>query len=271
MVNNRKNKKQTTSSVDQANEKITKHVPKVVLRTYQESDHDQVEYLFRSTTIPLVYESIRSKIWAPLTWLVGFVFYTILLLTIPRAVTAIAGPLADWVDTLLRVVITFTWGLIGFAVLFIASDRVELQNRVDEALANDLKDPEVYYLNHKYSEDGKKVLKSKKDQVPSHFWVLTLDEEVCGMIALSCNAEDVYDQRKEIPVAWKQFTVAVLELLRLPVPAFLEKGKPTPDKFLFANKQIPKTATITRLALRGEVQTCGFSTLLINRAISWAK
>ncbi|GAA5797000.1 hypothetical protein EDC94DRAFT_192056 [Helicostylum pulchrum] len=259
------NKKSTT-----AKEPELKHSPKVVLRTYQASDYDQVEFLYRSTTVPLIYESIRSKLWAPITWLVWFTGFTLLLVTVPKAVVYLFGEIPGWADTILRILTTFVWAVVGFAAIFISCDRVELQNRVDEALANDLRDPELYYLNFTLDKDGNKVRKPKEEQVPSHFWVLTLDDEVCGMIGLSCNSEDVLDQRPVMPVAWKQFTVAVLELLRLPVPAMLEKGFVPEKKFVFAHKQIPKTASITRWAIRGELQTCGFSTLLINRAITWA-
>ncbi|RCH82493.1 hypothetical protein CU098_000759, partial [Rhizopus stolonifer] len=81
-----------------------------------------------------------------------------------------------------------------------------------------------------------------------------------------------------LPVPWKQFTVAILELLRLPVPAFLERGRPNTSDYnqkdkkrIFAHQQLPKTATLMRWAVRSDLQTCGFSTLLINRAIDWCK
>lgn len=249
---------------------VAKHTPKVVLRTYQASDHDQVQSLFRDTTVPLIFESIRSKIWAAATWIVWFIGYTLLLLTVPKAATYLFGELPSWLDTIIRVFTTFTWAMIGFAILFIVCDRIEIPNRIEEAFANDLKDPELYYLNYTLDKDGNKVRKAKKDQMPSHFWVLTLDDEVCGMIGLSCNAEDVLEQRTMMPVAWKQFVSSVLYLLRLPVPAMLERGSIPEKKHIFAHKQIPKTATITRWAVRSELQTCGFSTLLINRAMTWA-
>ncbi|KAI8639414.1 hypothetical protein BD408DRAFT_421425 [Parasitella parasitica] len=248
--------------------------PKVVLRTYKDTDLEQVEYLYRSTQVPLVYESIRSKLWAFPTWIIWFAVYSAVLISVPKTI-AVFIILPGWAMTVVKLLATFIWGVVGFAILFISSDRIELQNRIDEAMANDLKDPDLYYLNFKIDKDGKKVRKPEADQVPSHFWVLTLDEEVCGMIGLSCNAEDVVDARSTLPVAWKQFAVAVFELLRLPVPGFLLKQKPnfTKDgtKHTFAHKQIPKTATVTRWAVRSELQNCGFSTLLMNRAISWAQ
>lgn len=248
--------------------------PKVVLRTYRETDYEQVDYLFRSTQIPLLYESIRSKIWAPVTWVIWFTVYTSILLSIPKITFSLVGDIPGWAMTAIKTIATFWWAVAGIAILFISSDRIEIQSRIDEALANDLRDPDLYYLNYEIKK-GEKVRKPEKEQVPSHFWVLTLDEEVCGMIGLSCNAHDIEDQRETVPVSWKVFFTAVLELLRLPVPAFLGKQKanliPGGQRRVFAHQQIPKTATITRWAVRSELQSCGFSTLLINRAITWCQ
>jgi GNAT superfamily N-acetyltransferase len=259
---------------NKSKEEAASATPKVVLRTYRETDYDQVEFLFRSTQVPLVYESIRSKIWAPITWLVWFAVYTLILLSIPKVTFTLVGDIPGWAMTVLKTIATFCWAVLGITILFISSDLVEIQNRIDEAMANDLKDPDLYYLNYEV-KNGKKVRKSEIDQVPSHFWVLTLDDEVCGMIGLSCNAQNVEDQRETVPVSWKLFIVAVFELLRLSVPAFLEKQKPNlipgGKRRVFAHQQIPKTATITRWAVRSELQSCGFSTLLINRAITWCQ
>lgn len=246
----------------------TPPTPKVVLRTYRDTDYDQVEYLYRSTQVPLVYESIRSKLWAPATWVIWFAVYSALLVAIPKVTQATIGTIPEWLMTGVKVFATFSWAVVGFATLFITSDRIELQNRIDEAVANDLSDPDLYYLNYTVQDD-KKVRKPETEQVPSHFWVLTLDDELCGMIGLACNPTDLKDQRKELPVAWKQFVAAVLELFRLPVPKFFEKGRSIGSK-VFAEKQEPKTARITRWAIRSDLQACGFSTLLINRALTWA-
>ncbi|KAL7313471.1 hypothetical protein PS15m_007216 [Mucor circinelloides] len=272
MAKSKNNKKTNTPAAAPTAE--VPAAPKVVLRTYRDTDLEQVEYLYRSTQVPLVYESIRSKLWAFPTWVIWFAVYSALLICVPKVIDAFTT-LPGWAMTLVKLFTTFSWGVVGFAILFISSDRIELQNRIDEAMANDLKDPDLYYLNYKIDEDGKKVRKPESEQVPSHFWVLTLDDEVCGMIGLSCNAQDVEDARSTLPVAWKQFSVAVLELFRIPVPGFLLKQKPNlmkdGKKHTFAHQQIPKTATIARWAVRSELQTCGFSTLLLNRAMTWAQ
>ncbi|KAI9471827.1 MAG: hypothetical protein EXX96DRAFT_597060 [Benjaminiella poitrasii] len=265
-----KNKNKPTK----ANTEVPSATPKVVLRTYRDTDYEQVEYLFRSTQVPLVYESIRSKIWALPTWIVWFIVYSALLLIAPKIITALIGQVPEWAIIVFKIFLTFCWAVAGFATLFIASDRVEIQNRIDEALANDLYDLDLYYLNYTI-EDGKKVRKPENEQEPSHFWVLSIDDEICGMIGLSCNAQELEDRRETVPVPWKQFAAAVLELFRLPVPTFLEKQRANKNardgkRRIFAHPQIPKTAAITRWTVRSDLQACGFSTLLINRAMTWA-
>ncbi|KAI8981754.1 hypothetical protein BDF20DRAFT_863045 [Mycotypha africana] len=284
MTKKNKQRSKTSSNTSTSSSENLPPPPKVVLRTYRDTDWQQVDYLFKSTQIPLVYESIRSKLWAFPTWVIWFAVYSSLLILIPRFITTyIAREVPQWAMTVVKIATTFVWAVIAFAILFITSDRVETQNRVDEALANDLKDPLTYYLNYTAVEDKenpgrlKRIPKPENEHVPSHFWVLTLDDELCGMIGLQCNPVDVQDQRATVPVAWKQFIVAVLELFRSPfIPSFLLKEKPNTEphdktkRKIFAHKQIPKTATITRWAVRSDLQTCGFSTLLLNRAMMWA-
>lgn len=234
---------------------------KVTIRSYHDADHTIVSQLFCNSQN--LSESIRSKIKSPATWTLWIVLYSILLMMMPKVINCSA--------LIKHLLVIFTSVTIGIT-LILAGSRIETQNRVDEALANDLKDPEIYYLNHTLV-DRKKV--KKEQQQPSHFWVLTIDDEVCGMIGLSCNAEDVEDQRETLPVGWKQFCAACLELYRLPVPGFLKKGKPcindyNDKKRIFAHLQIPKTATITRWIVRSDLQARGLSTMLINQAIVWA-
>lgn len=240
---------------------------KVVIRTYQASDHEQVECLFKSTQSASVFESIKSKLRAPATWAVWIVIWSILLMMVPKALHATIDQVSKWTITCTRVAITIWWLIAGFAIVFIGSDRIEIQNRVDEALANDLKDPEDYYLNYKVEEE--------REQQASHFWVLTVDDKVCGMIGLSCNAKDVEDQRETLPIEWRQFFAAVLQVLRLPIPAFFTKRRPCVNDYndkkrIFAYLQLPKTATINRWTISPELQTGGLSTLLLHKAIKHA-
>jgi N-acetylglutamate synthase-like GNAT family acetyltransferase len=239
--------------------------PKVVLRTYRETDQEQVDYLFCSTCVPLVYESIRRKLWAPATWLVWFAVYSGLLYCIQLILSYFQ--FSEWLITAAKVLATFSWAMVGFSAIFIISDRVDLTSYIEEARTNDLFDPDLYYLN--YAVQGEtKERKPTDQQEPSHFWVLTVDDEVCGMIGLICNEQEIKDRRSSFPVPWKQFTTAVLELLRLPVPTWMEKRRQGERQFM--DKHVPRTATITRWAIRSDLQACGLSTLLLNRAMTWA-
>lgn len=243
-----------------------KEAPKVVLRTYRETDLEKVDYLFCSTSVPLVYESIRQKLWSPTTWAVWFAVYSSLLYILPQALSAFQ--LSEWTLTAIKVIATFFWAVIGFSVMFIVSDRVDLTSYVEEARANDLLDPDLYYLNY-IAQGEKKERKPVDQQDPSHFWVLSIDEEICGMIGFICNEQEINDRRKTAFKPWKQVAAAVFELFRLPLPAFFEKRQPVGER-VFMDKHAPRTATITRWTVRSDLQSCGLSTLLLNRAMTWA-
>lgn len=240
--------------------------PKVVLRTYRETDFEQVDYLFCSTCVPLVYESIRRKLWAPTTWAIWFGVYSCLLYTIPKVLLVFELP--EWTITVTKIIATFLWAMIGFSMIFIVSDRVDLSTYVEEARANDLHDPDLYYLNY-IIQDEKKERKPVDQQEPSHFWVLSIDDEICGMIGIFCNGQEIRDRRTHVSKPWKQVVSAAFELFRLPLPAFLEKKQPVGER-TFMDKHAPRTATITRWAIRSDMQSCGLSTLLLNRAMTWA-
>lgn len=213
-------------------------VPKIVLRAYQDADKKQVEQLYRATETGLLKQSLESKLRAPGTWCIWTILYILVVLFTNHTilVTAFYVPFVCW-------------------IMYTLARRLEIENRVDEGLANDMNDPGKYY--------------------GSRFWVLTLDDQVCGMIGLSMNASNVEDRRDTLPIGWKQFCVAFLQLVHCPVPGYLYRGKPCTndynnEKRVFGHLQIPKTASITRWAVRPDIRGSGISTLLINRAITWA-
>ncbi|KAI9283286.1 hypothetical protein BY458DRAFT_496079 [Sporodiniella umbellata] len=241
-----------------------KKAPSVVLRSYREGDLEKVDYLFCSTSVPLVYESIRRKLWSPVTWAVWFAVYSCLLYGISRW----TGTEESWSATAIKVGATFVWAVIGFSLVFIVSDRVDVTSYVEEARANDLLDPDLYYLNYQV-KGNKKEKKQESEQDLSHFWVLEVDNDICGMIGLMANVQPVADQRTTLSVAWKQVLAAIFDLFRLPVPRFLEKRVPCSQQVLMP-MHAPRTATITRWAIRPDLQSCGLSTLLLNRALVWA-
>ncbi|KAI8877417.1 hypothetical protein K501DRAFT_260418 [Backusella circina FSU 941] len=240
--------------------------PKVIIRTYQASDLEAVQRLHGTATTELIPESIRSKLWAPLTWLVWFAVYSAILLIIPRLITMLQ--VEEWVINFTKVFLSFLWAAVGFAMILIASQRVETIDRIEEANANDLADPELFYLNYYYNNNGEKERKPQKEQVASHFWVLTLDDEVCGMVGLTSNKHDIDDQRDEVLVGWKCILASFFEIARIPLQ--LKTYNTKSAKSVFIRKQIPNTATVTRWTVHPELLNHGFSTLLMNRVLTWS-
>ncbi|KAG0169385.1 hypothetical protein DFQ28_003695 [Apophysomyces sp. BC1034] len=270
--------------------------PKLVLRTYQASDYNYVDYLYYSTYFALVPEGVRRKLWSPLTWAIWFGVYSYLLLIVPVLLSGMNVP--SWAPLALKVFFTFAWAAVWFAALFAATDRFEIVDKVECARQNDLSDPEVYYLNWikrevivddeeseqeksnskkrvTFDKDAKPAVevvrerKPESEQTPSHFWVLAMEGTPCAMLGLACNREDIEDKRETLPAPWKRLGAAIFRRYHLTVPNIF-KASPTAKRDIFAKAHEPNTATLQRLAVKYEFQSCGLSTLLINRAINWA-
>ncbi|KAI8074694.1 hypothetical protein BC940DRAFT_288859 [Gongronella butleri] len=281
----------TAASSGDGSSQAAASVPRILLRTYRPTDNEAVQYLFTTTMFALVPEGVRRKLWSPLTWIVWFVGYGALLMTVPRALVRFAGMDNEsmWM-TGVRMFVTFAWALFGFSVMFIVTERFEMVDKVEQALENDLKDPEAIYLKYeapfddededeevadddeasrrKQQQEEKKKLNWQQQQEqevhrPGHFWLLLADDEPCGMLGLA-PAFDApkMDQRTNLAPIWKQ----VLRAL-------------SGNRFQFgANSQplavIPSgpahTATIVRWAVANQFQQCGLSSLLMHRAMTWA-
>ncbi|KAI9244804.1 hypothetical protein BY458DRAFT_529293 [Sporodiniella umbellata] len=269
--------------------------PRLVLRTYKSSDHEQVDHLFYSTYFALVPEGVKSKLKSPTFWILWIAFYSYLLGIVPVLLSGMNLP--DWSSTVLKIFFTFSWSVVSFAGVFVFTDRFEVVERVEQARMNDLSDPEVYYLNwtkqqvelEEEKEDsihGKKrvtfdkdakpateIIRSQKptqEQTPSHFWVLTMDNRPCGMVGLAHYKETLMSHRLAQPPAWKLLAAAFFRRYHLPTPASLKdlyEKMPAP---VFAEPHSEGVATLQRLSVKSEYQTCGLSTLLINRAMSYA-
>ncbi|ORY92019.1 hypothetical protein BCR43DRAFT_497656 [Syncephalastrum racemosum] len=248
---------------------------KLVLRTYRPTDRDHVDFLFYSTYFVLVPEGVKHKLRSPVAWAAWIAMEAYLMGIVPVLVSDMNVP--DWTGTALRVFLTLAWIVVGFAALFVLTDRFETVNRIESARQNDLVDPEVSYLNYvKYErvveedqeeedqdakepsdEDASKKKKKKRvtfdkdakpatemvrekvpNPSPSHLWVLEANGQPCGMVALACWRENQPDNRKQ--------------------------GR------TFAVAHAPHTATLQRLAVKYEYQNCGLSNILISRALSWA-
>lgn len=270
--------------------------PKLCLRTYRPTDRDHVDFLFYSTYFALVPQGVKRKLAAPMTWVIGIGVYAYLLAIVPILLEGMGLP--AWSGIVLRVFFTIAWILVGFAALFLYTDRFEMVERVEAARQNDMLDPEVSYLNYiKYekvvsdeeddnddgdaasSSDKKKkrvtfdkdtkpatelVREKKKDRTPSHFWVLEVDGVPCGMVALQCLKEHVMDQRPTPGPGWQR----IISLL------WNRYGRPNPFQELpprvYQEPNPLNHATLTRLAVKYELQNCGLSTVMITRAMEWA-
>ncbi|KAF1801539.1 hypothetical protein V8B55DRAFT_1471694 [Mucor lusitanicus] len=273
---------------------LNTQTPRLILRTYKASDHDQIDHLFYSTYFTLVPEGVKCKLKSPLFWVLWIAFYSYLLNIVPVLLAGMNFP--SWSSTALKIFFTFAWSVVSFAGVFVVTDRFEVVDKVEQARQNDLSDPEVYYLNWTKEEvqvdededdkSGKKRVTFDKDakpatelvrkqkpveeQAPSHFWVLTLDNRPCGMVGLAHYKSQLKSNRPLQPPAWKLLAAAALARYRLPVPESLkdlQAKMPTP---VFAEPHAPNTATLQRLAIKTDYQDCNLSTLLIDRAMSWA-
>ncbi|KAI9486313.1 MAG: hypothetical protein EXX96DRAFT_548620 [Benjaminiella poitrasii] len=273
--------------------------PRLVLRTYRASDHDQVDHLFYSTYFTLVPEGVKSKLKSPLFWVIWFAVYAYLLAIVPVLLSDLNWP--SWTYTALKLFLTFAWAIVSFASVFVITDRFEVVDKVEQARQNDLSDPEIYYLNWTKQEiqvqeednddsttttGNKKRVTFDKDakpatelirtqkpveaQTPSHFWVLALDNRPCGMVGLAHYDEQLLSNRPVQPAAWKLLLAAACRRYHLPLPEFLKDLHAKMQTPVFATPHPDGVATLQRLAVRMDYQSCGLSTLLIDRVMSWA-
>ncbi|CAO3643380.1 unnamed protein product [Mucor hiemalis] len=273
-----------------------KDTPRLVLRTYRASDHDLIDHLFYSTYFTLVPEGVKTKLKSPLFWVFWIAFYSYLLAIVPVLLAGLNWP--NWTYTALKVFLTFAWSVVSFAGLFVVTDRFEVVDAVEQVRQNDLSDPEVYYLNwtkeevevkddrdvdsHSlkkrvtFDKDAKpatELVRNQKpveEQSPSHFWVLCLDNRPCGMVGLAHYNEQILSNRPTQPPVFKLMAAALFRRYHLTVPEYLSNLYEKMPPAIFAEPHQPKVATLQRLVVKPEYQGCGLSTLLIDRAMSWA-
>ncbi|KAI8065341.1 uncharacterized protein B0P05DRAFT_553917 [Gilbertella persicaria] len=268
--------------------------PRLVLRTYKASDHEQIDHLFYSTYFALVPEGVKRKLMSPVFWVLWIAFYSYLLGIVPVLLSGMGLP--SWVATALKIFLTFAWLAVSFAGVFVVTDRFEVVDKVEYVRQNDLSDPEVYYLNwtkeevqvedNDVSTKGKKRVTFDKDakpatetirkqkpaheQAPSHFWILTLDGRPCGMVGLAHYTQQLLSNRPVQPPAWKLLLAAACNRYHIPLPAYLQNLHEKVSAIVFAEPHEANVATLQRLAVKTEYQGCGLATLLVDRAMSWA-
>ena len=241
--------------------------PKLILRTYQPSDREAVNALFTSTSYALVLEGVRAKLWAPMTWIIWFIGYTGLMIMVPRILLGPGPRPESWTEYFLSLFISASWAAIGFAILFMKTEHVDMREMVEEGRQNDLSDPEVYYLNYEINEEGERVKKPASEQLPAHLWVLLLDGQIAGMAALACYDERIISKRKPMGTPIQELIALLCRKFRLPVPKFCQ---PKLSYSVFAEATGNKLAVLQRLAIDNEYQSCGLSTLLLNRVMTYA-
>ncbi|KAI8097546.1 uncharacterized protein BX664DRAFT_326654 [Halteromyces radiatus] len=269
--------------------------PRLILRSYRPSDHEQVDFIFYSTYFALVPEGVKQKLRSPLFWICWITVYGYLLAIIPILLSGMSVP--SWTGRVLQVFMTIAWGLVSFAGMFVMTDRLDVIDRIEQVRQNDLRDPEVYYMNvvkeekivieeeedtSKDQQKKKRVTfdkdtkpateivrtpKPKDQQTKSHFWVLQMDNQICGMVGLAQYKDIQYDQRPPLPPGWIKIGQLLCERYGVTPPSFLQFNPPTN---IFAQPHAPHTATLQRLAVKQEFQGCGLASILVNRVMSWA-
>ncbi|KAI8336594.1 hypothetical protein BC941DRAFT_427542 [Chlamydoabsidia padenii] len=284
----------TTQSSVSAKDAAT---PKLMLRTYRPTDLEAVRQLYIGTLFALVPEGVRRKLWSVSTWLVWFTGYTLLLKLVPTYVLLTLFPSLDietskWVS-FVKVVLTFGWALIGFSAMFIVTERFEIAEKVHAGLANDLNDPEAVYLQYEPMDENNKDNRVRQrrttttndeeeeeeedngdanvdEHIPGHFWVLLANDEVCGMMGLApASKEPLFDSRPHVLPIWKQVVQSMGGIVGISLFA-TARSSPSKRQVIIASRP-QHTATIVRWAVANEYQQCGLSSLLIHRALTWAK
>jgi GNAT superfamily N-acetyltransferase len=262
--------------------------PKLMLRTYRPTDFEAVRQLYIATLFALVPEGVRRKLWSVTTWVIWFTGFTLLLKLVPKYVLKAIFPSVDLETSngvaFFKVILTFIWALVGFSAMFIVTERFEIAEKVHQGLTNDLNDPEAVYLQYEPLEENNKDDNSKVRQrkttrseddtdvdehIPGHFWVLLANDEVCGMMGLApASKEPLLDSRPLILPIWKQVVQALGRNVGL---SLFETVSSTTQRPVIIAAQPQHTATIVRWAVANEYQQCGLSSLLIHRALTWAK
>lgn len=205
-----------------------------------------------------------------------------------------------WAYPALRIFITLAWTILSFAGLFVYTDRKEAVDGIEDAMCNDMKDIEQYYLGwnkeervveddkdfhaSKVTEGSKKVTfdksskaatetirtrKSDEERTASQFWVLTINSIPSATVAIDQHHEIVYNSREVTLAPWKQAGQFLCRRYHLSIPKFLE-GPAVPKRNVLFPAHKKNEASLQRLAIQGEYQGFGLSNILISRAMMWA-
>ncbi|ORX54025.1 hypothetical protein DM01DRAFT_1335875 [Hesseltinella vesiculosa] len=143
----------------------------------------------------------------------------------------------------------------------------------DETDDNDEKTAKTSKKRVTFDKDTKPatetVRRPREPPTQSHFWVLQMDNQLCGMVGLVQYTETQYDRRPRVTPGWKKMGQLFCGRYGLTVPHVFEFD-PYQNPRVVAEAHAPHTASLQRLAVKQEFQGCGLSTLLMNRALAWA-
>ncbi|KAH8549115.1 hypothetical protein BGW37DRAFT_121118 [Umbelopsis sp. PMI_123] len=254
--------------------------PDIVLRTFQPSDLPYAKHIFYSSYFGLVPQGVKAKLMSPLTWAIFIGFYAYLLAIVPVVLSGMNVPW--WADIALRIFVTFSWFILWFAALFVYTDRKETVDCIEDAMCNDMKDIEQYYLGwnkeervveddkdfesskagsgekkvtfDKSSKSATEVIKSRKaenERTASQFWVLTINSIPSATVAIDQHHEIVYNSRGVLLPPWKQIGQFLCRRYHLGIPKFLESPATPEQKVLFPPHK-KNEATLQRLAIQGQ-------------------
>ncbi|KAI9286184.1 hypothetical protein BC943DRAFT_321430 [Umbelopsis sp. AD052] len=277
--------------------------PQVAIRTYaQRLDQKFVQYAFYSTYLNLVPEGIYARLRSPpiiIFWLMASTFAYI---EIPKAILhlELSGKFMLGIKIFL-VIASIALGLV--AIIWYV-DKMVISARIEHGLANDMGDIQQFYLGfntEEVVEGDKKVTQVKPvegEKNDSHFWVLTVDDNVIGCIGLNHSQVDKMDKYYAEPVkaaaktpepveravdqnSWlvKVFdAVAKIDDLisfcvvtgHNTVVGVFRKVVPRPDNVVLFKAHKQNEASLQRLAIKTEYQNHGLASVLIKRAILWA-
>ncbi|KAI9029028.1 hypothetical protein CLU79DRAFT_737211 [Phycomyces nitens] len=261
---------------------------------FDKGDLKYVQYLYYSTYLDLVPYGVKLRIQSPIilgTWLAIFAF----LFTWVPSQLALLG----WTGLMMHsvrfliVIVSVGGGLIS---LLWYVDKFDVSERVLDGIDNDLKDPATFYRG----EPGQPL--------KGNFWVLTINGDPVGCIGMDQHLEDVIDKRvvgtyiratelpklsesPEISEAEWEKTAKVLakvdDAVRLVLVGatdvvcdsfaavrkalgFKVKTNEKEKKKVLFKAHKPNEATMRRLAIKGDYQGHGLSTVLLKRVALWA-
>lgn len=277
--------------------------PQVAIRTYsQPVDQRFVQYAYYSTYLNLVPEGIYARLKSPPIIISWLMIATFAYIEIPKALLHLE--LSGKFMLGIKIFLVISAIALGLVAIIWYVDKMVISARIEHGLVNDMGNIQQFYLGLdivETMEGDKKVTRFKPvegEKNDSHFWVLTVDDNVVGCVGLNHSQVDQMDKYYVEPVkavaksaetaepaagtsSWlvKAFDgIAKIDdlisfcVVRVhnTVVGVYRKVVPTPDNVIMFKAHKKNEATLQRLAIKTEYQNHGLASVLIKRAILWA-